>query len=71
MVTEYFEQYFAQYLFLDTFPNDAYHQFFITAGHLYKPHGNRTDEHPRYKVDTTDESSQESDVWPEDSQNSD
>ena len=34
--TNYFEQYFSRYLFLNTFPDDTLRHFYITAGQLYK-----------------------------------
>ena len=39
--TDYFEQYFGRYLFIDSFPNNSHHHFFLEAGKLYPPHGAR------------------------------
>ena len=39
--TQYFEQYFGRYLFLDNFREAPHHQFFLEAGKLYPPHGTR------------------------------
>ena len=38
--TEYFEQYFGRYLFLDSFKH-PHHQFFLEAAKLYPPHGSK------------------------------
>ena len=50
---EYFEQYFARYLFIKKYrsKNLAFHRFFLAAANLYQPLGNRAENHPAYPVD--------------------
>ena len=62
--TEYFEQYFGRYLFLDFYGDDAHHQFFLEAGKLYPPHGTR-------QVPTDTEDIPDSDVEPGSNSDSD
>ncbi|XP_068244671.1 uncharacterized protein [Palaemon carinicauda] len=51
MRSENFDQYFSQYLFIDTFTENPVHQFFLETGKLYRPHGS----HPRPPVYDSDE----------------
>ena len=39
--SEYFEQYFARYIFLKENYKHRHHQFFLAAGKLYKPQSTR------------------------------
>ena len=55
MKSVYFEQYFGRYLFLKAHPEDAVHQFFLEAGKLYPPMGNRARPGPQHGQPASDD----------------